>query len=41
MRIETWEAEMQRTRMRRAYWFAVLFGILYAAVAIPAASGLH
>jgi len=27
--------------MRRAYWFAVIFGILYAAVAIPAVSGLH
>ena len=42
MRIDTWEAALQRRRMRRAHWLGVLFVALYALVAISVVfGGLH
>ena len=42
MRSETWEAALQRRRMRRAHWLGGIFVGLYALVAISVVfGGLH
>jgi len=42
MKPQTWEAELQRRRMRRAHWLGGLFVALYALVAISVVfGGLH